>query len=483
MKHIKKVFAFALTLVMAFALALPAFAEGDPSITINSTADSGETGSETTVYTYWKILDADIDTDVTVSSETGDNSTPTTGVVAYFVTTEAAKTAIENTGLFNVTRVGTTNKWYVELKDKGTTADDIITKLSELGDEGLTTAFGEPKTMTSDGESASSGTVDAGYYYIKSSLGNKIAVQTLSPVTINEKNDYPTTTKTVAKEVENAQIGDEITYTLEVVVPTTANDAVVLTDTMDAALTFKSIDSVKAGDDGVTYTTTPETLNAENVTSNGNSFVITFSAETIKTCQGKTITITYTAVLNNKAVVGTPVKNSEKIKYGNNYESVAKEVSTNTYSFDFDKVDGNSTETKLTGAEFQLTLDGSTPINLIEVEAGKTYRVAMSEDTATPITTITSIGETITINGLDSDVTYKLVETKSPTSYNKLDDPIEVKANNSVFAHQDIRNYKGTELPSTGGIGTTIFYIVGGIMVVGAVVMLLAKRRAASTEE
>ena len=83
----------------------------------------------------------------------------------------------------------------------------------------------------------------------------------------------------------------------------------------------------------------------------------------------------------------------------------------------------------------------------------------------------------MTINGLDTDVTYELHENKAPTGYNVLPSSVEVKAGETGFVHQDIENNKGSVLPSTGGMGTTIFYVVGGILVVGAAVLLISKRR------
>ncbi len=240
-------------------------------------------------------------------------------------------------------------------------------------------------------------------------------------------------------------------------------------------------------------------MTAANVTNNSNTFRIKFDKDKVVANRGKTITITYTAVLNNKAVVGTADKNTVTLKYGNNYTSKPKETETNTYSFTFDKVDGDDSDTKLTGAQFKLTKNSTATkaeevpdgewINLIEVEAGKTYRVAMSEDTATPVTVITTNGNTVTINGLDADTTYYLWETKAPTGYNVLTSAVEVKAASSTsgegdaavtttaFAHQDIQNNKGAELPSTGGIGTTIFYVIGGLLVVGAGVVLVSRKK------
>ena len=253
---------------------------------------------------------------------------------------------------------------------------------------------------------------------------------------------------------------------------------------MDAGLTFKAIDSVKAGEDDVPYTLTPTTPAAAD-----KEFTITFAKDTVIANKGKTITIEYTAILNKDAVVETGIPNDLVLEYGNNYKSVVKTVETKTYKFQFDKVDGadtGETKTKLVGAEFELQLN-ETAINLVEVEAGKTYRIATTEDTTTTTKIVTN-GNTITINGLDSDVTYSLKETKAPTGYNLLEEPVEVKATETegegedavttfVFEKIDVENNKGSVLPSTGGIGTTIFYILGSILVIGAGVLLVTKRR------
>ena len=92
-----------------------------------------------------------------------------------------------------------------------------------------------------------------------------------------------------------------------------------------------------------------------------------------------------------------------------------------------------------------------------------------------------------TIAGLDAD-TYYLTETAAPAGYNKLAGPVTVVigengvVNATTEASQGVDEVKvlnqtGTELPSTGGIGTTIFYVVGGVLVVGAVALLIVRRR------
>ncbi len=478
MKRARYLLAFLAAAILAFALAGTALAAdppSTPSITIETTSTTGEAAIDTTAYTWYRILEADIEED---PSQSGPDQSG--GKVAYYVDTQDKVDALVSTGLFNISQVGNTNKWYVELKDSTTSAATIAEKFADMDLSAFATG-----TFHQDnpGGTATTGSVDPGYYYVTSTAGTNAFIQTLKAVTIDEKNTFPPVTKTVDSTDANAEIGDEITFTMTVQIPTTANDTIVLTDTMDNGLSFKSIGSVKNSDN----TDVAYTLDPSAPTTSDKTFTITFTAETVEANKGKTITITYTAVLNNNAVVGDAGnKNTVVLEYGDHYKSLPKEAITKTYSFDFDKVDGADTSKKLTGAKFKLTRTNSTegdPIELIEVEAGKTYRIAMSEDTDTPVTEITTNGNTVTINGLDTDVTYYLVETEAPTSYNKLANPVEVKAKDNAFAHQDIKNNKGSVLPSTGGIGTTILYIIGGILIVGAVVFLVARRRAAKAEE
>lgn len=462
--------ALVLAAVMVMAMGMTAFAAdtpSTPSITIHTTSDTGEGQSDTTTYTWYRIFEADIETDPTQSG-----AAQSGGAVAYYVTTQERATEIEGTGLFNVTRVGTENKWYVELKDKEqTSAETIAAEFAEMDLSKFETGTFAQSAVAG---SVNSGTVNPGYYYITSTAGTNVVIQTLKAVEIDEKNTFPTVTKAVDDTDANAQIGDDINYILNVVIPTTANSEIVLTDVMTPGLTFKAIDHVKEGETDVAYTLDPATADA--ITANNNTFTITLSAATVAANKGKTIEIKYTAVLNNKAVVGTPEKNQVTLDYGEHYTSKPKEVETNTYSFDFDKVDGADPTTKLTGAIFELRRDG-TALPLVEIEAGKTYRIATTEDTTTT-TTITTNGNTVTINGLDTDVTtYELHENKAPTGYNVLPSSVEVKAGETGFAHQDIENNKGSVLPSTGGMGTTLFYVVGGILVIGSAVLLISKRR------
>ena len=158
------------------------------------------------------------------------------------------------------------------------------------------------------------------------------------------------------------------------------------------------------------------------------------------------------------------------------------------------------TEKKLAGATFQLSRDeaGAQVIKLVKVD-DTTYRLALPTETDTAVDTITT-GETgeLVINGL-ADGIYYLTETKAPRGYNLLREPVKVKIDHttangkltetSFVADQTqtdtsglvkVENNAGAELPSTGGIGTTVFYVLGSAMALGAVILLVTKKRMAA---
>jgi len=484
MLTMKKLFALMLALALMLTVVC-AFAENEggegqttattstPSITITTTSKAAEAAVDTTSYTWYRILEADIGKDPTINDvyQSG-------GSVSYHTDTQAKATALQGTGLFKVTRVGETNRWYVELNDPNTTGAQIAAALSELD---LSIFPHDTFEQEAVAGTATSGPVDPGYYYVESTAGKNVAVQTLTAVTIVEKNEFPTVEKKVDETDENAQIGDEIMFTIKVKIPSTANDEIKLTDTMTDGLSYKSIDSVKMGGTDV-----GESAYSVEPAADNSSFVLTLpkalveEAATAAESESTKVTeveIVCTAVLNGDAQTDTPEKNQVVLDYGEHYTTKPKEAEVKTYEFKFNKVDG-TTGDQLAGAEFQFLMNG-TPMKLIEVEAGKEYRIAMPDETGTT-ETITTIGETVRIYGLDTDVqAYSLQETKAPTGgYTILKDPTPVKASDGSFGEIDVENNEGTVLPSTGGSGTMIFYVIGGLLIIGAAVVLVARRKA-----
>ena len=207
-----------------------------------------------------------------------------------------------------------------------------------------------------------------------------------------------------------------------------------------------------------------------------------------------TITVTYSATLNENAVIaGEGNKNETKLKYGDSQETKPSVTNTKTFKMDVfkfytDKNDSN-TEKGLADAVFTLKKDGETnTINFVREKTDETngdvYRVAKKGETGT-VTTITSPKSgKFTIKGLSAG-TYKLEETKQPAGYNKLSGPVTVVIDNDGNVTVDganadpvkVLNKTGTVLPSTGGMGTTMIYLIGGALVLGSGVVLATKRR------
>ena len=146
------------------------------------------------------------------------------------------------------------------------------------------------------------------------------------------------------------------------------------------------------------------------------------------------------------------------------------------------------TEKALAGATFTLSKnsDGSSPIALVS-KGNNVYRVAKTGETGTVTEITTDATGKFTIQGLDAD-TYYLTETAAPAGYNKLAGAVTITigengvVNATAEAPQGvdevkILNQSGTELPSTGGMGTTLFYVLGSVLVVGAVVLLVTRKR------
>lgn len=186
------------------------------------------------------------------------------------------------------------------------------------------------------------------------------------------------------------------------------------------------------------------------------------------------------------------------IQEKNDVPSVKKEVQEDSTSAWGDSntadigqtVNFQTTITAQPGAIFTLskTADGANLIKLVsdgnDATAGDIYRVAKADDANTVTEVTTPASGKFTIKGLDAD-TYYLTETQQPAGYNKLSAPITVvideNGNITVGANNvdevKVENNTGSILPSTGGSGTTLIYILGAILVLGSSVVLITKKR------
>ena len=202
--------------------------------------------------------------------------------------------------------------------------------------------------------------------------------------------------------------------------------------------------------------------------------------------------VEYSAEVTGAAVTNGSANNSAVAYYNTDTEISDGSVTVNNYSFDLKKVDSTDQTKTLAGAtfEFYKDADHKEKISLVATDTEGVYRLADSADSAdseTTVVTSVTTGEsgTITVKGLGNG-TYYVVETKAPDGYNKLTTHQSLSidgANLSGDATVSVVNKRGTELPSTGGMGTTLFYVVGGLLVVGAAVTMVVKKRMTGYED
>lgn len=377
-------------------------------------------------------------------------------------------------------------------------------------------AFAKEKNIEDDGHQTAGKTgvsfssLSLGYYLLDTSLGTLCSLDTTNPAAIlREKNDSPTIEKKVKENDNwdtdsNAKIGDKVEYQVTIHAKKGAENYV-LTDTMDNGLTFNNDIVVKTGTKELALNTdyTVKTKTADSIE---NTFELTFTKTYLDSLTENTtdIVVTYSATINEKAVVaGAANKNTAKLKYGNNSETVPSQTNTYTYKFDLVKIDG-TTKKLLSNVEFKLyeaatgSVDGEYKVSgkpIQFVQTGNTYRVAKDATVEGATDTIvTTDNKKVTIEGLDKKI-YYLSETKPLDGYNKPNGAFSVdltsgnmvttatigkdtvvNATNAEKA-KVIENNTGAVLPSTGGMGTTVFYVVGGGLMAVAVVLLVTKKR------
>lgn len=339
-----------------------------------------------------------------------------------------------------------------------------------------------------------------GYFLMDSSAGVLCSLDTSTPsLEIEEKNGVPTVDKEVKEgddfgSSNDAEIGDTVEFRTTITAYAGAQNYA-LHDTMTAGLTFDSSSVVvKVGDTtltpGTDYTLVTETTD-------GCTFEVKFNQDFLDTITAETsIYVTYSATVNADAVIASDANtNKTRLDYGEGSRTEEDTTTTYTYKFDIIKYTG-TVDTKLAGATFALYRDSehTDAVKLVATGVANTYRVATKDDTTTVTEFTTDDAGQIFIQGLD-EATYYLEEVEAPTGYSKLTSDIVVKItkentvadgyftiyqNGDVVTQVLVENKSGSLLPSTGGMGTTIFYIVGICLVVAACAYFIFRRKAAS---
>ena len=498
MKHARKLASLLLALVMVFALAATAFAQdvtvtgGTGSITISNAA-KGET------YAIYKLFDATVNADGSSIAYTG---TIPASLSTYF-------TADKN-GYISATADATDGENMSEgLKAalKTWTADATAAK-----------------TAKSDGSALNFNELAYGYYVVTTTQGDMlISVDSTKPdATIVDKNSSTpkdlTKTATGTATDKSVSIGDTVTYTVSFKTSnyygagTNAKEILSYTieDTLPAFLTDVTVTSISVNNDAI-----QDQTGATPQFDSNKKIVIKWYDEVNKQFlynNGATITITYTAVVTDQAAIdGAGNTNKVTVTWTTKGDEppvpgeMKKEETIYTYAIALKKV--NDKGVPLPGAIFEFpfyvhTTPGTT--DGAYIYAGENAGEGLTNQITTPADGV------IVVKGVKSG-SYEITEFKAPGGYNKLADPVTVTAvktggtttSKTVYLDENgietnettnttkvevnianiaatavvVVNKAGTELPSTGGMGTTLFYVLGGVLVLAAVVLLVTKKR------
>lgn len=321
--------------------------------------------------------------------------------------------------------------------------------------------------------------LELGYYLVDSSLGALCHLSSTDlKATINEKNFEPSIEKTATTLVEGtAKIGDKVDY--KIVVNVAAGyQKYVVTDKMTAGLTFNNDITIKYYDAAGNEVTGLTGAATDTTASTNYTFKINFSI--VNLANVAKIEITYSATINENAVDNNSSQsNAAKLSFGNNSNTTSSTKTITTYEALFSKVSNKKIDDKnieLNGAEFKLydAKTGGNEIKVVKVREG-VYRVATAEEIENNEVVEFIVGGKVTIKGLAKDTSYYLEETKAPDGYTKLAERYEIKAGTNEVSM--VVNTSGVVLPSTGGIGTTLFVLVGTIMVLSLGIVLVSKYR------
>lgn len=534
MKQIKKMMALALAMVMVLAMGVTVFAATSHSITIKNDNDAISINGKT--YSAYKLFDSTQNSDKTAyayylskSNQFYTTAAAKTIVEKYFTLTDIPG---DSTKVSAVAKTGF---------DPRTFADEIEGVLENLAADYTSPAATNEQAVISlpDDEAGQgyyivTGTAKASDQNTtagKEDVTSAVIVTNEDPNPVAKpKAGIPTLDKKITGVAEGltkvgdavldsdgvaavAKVGSTVSYEIDSIVPDL---------TGYTTYTYKISDSITAG---LTYVEDSFVLKINNAevdidpvfASDKKSFTLTIPMTTLDDYDaGTDIVLTYDCTVNDSALSYDYENNTANLEYSRNpYDNTEKDTTPDkkTYvidlNIDVDKVAEGVSGKKLDGAEFQLYRMNGSAKEYYKWDATnkKVTWVASGGDT---FTTDTAGKLTQQVRGLDKGE-YYLEETKAPTGYNALAAPVKVtisvnEANNKVtysattdgaaakvdngvvdlataqtsaqpVAVATIVNNAGTQLPSTGGIGTTIFYIVGAILVLGAGILLVTRRR------
>ena len=495
MKLIKKIAAIMFAFMMVVSMSCNVKAADTGEITIDKAVD-GQT------YTIYKLLD--------LESYTPEPGTET-GIYSYK----------PNKDWYNFidTAKDSAGTKYFDINENGYATwkgDKTDSRKAEFAQKALVYAKNKQNGIKGSSLKKEKGTtlsfsgLSLGYYLVESSVGALCSLDTTKPnVTIKEKNGVPTVEKTITdggvratdNKSNSVNIGDTVTFQTIINVKKGAQ-GYVLHDTLSNGLkliskinnlTDSPIMAVAHGTDesGKEFHNNLIKNSEYTITYDDNNFTVTILDSYLKNHEtvDYDIAISYKATLTDAAVIGGEGNtNDTYLKYG--VDSKSTHSTTTTYTFGIPVFKYTDTNTPLPGAQFILSTDSTCQDETKNLkfslnESGK-YRF----NTNGTATLKSQSDGYINIEGLKAG-TYYLKETKAPKGYNLLKNPVTIKIDSEGKIYVDgsttattddvrVQNNSGTLLPSTGGAGTTMIYLVGALLVLGSGVVLASKRKSNS---
>ena len=520
----KKMLSLALALIMALALCVPTFAANDtePKTITIANSIAGETYKAYKVFDLTKAADAVAGVNGSGYAYTIDEDSEFFVAVVKFIDAEGVKADAEKyEGTVGLTLTKSTEgkKWNV-IPAATMNAAAFAEHLNKfvLANKDLTFAASVKATdigatLTVEG---------AGYYFVDSSLGALCALDTADSVTVYEKNAIPTIVKEVKEDstekwgaMADADYAQTVEYRLIVntgtdkaakeenpVQPdssvgnkTGVDEVYTIVDTIPAYLHFNNDIVVKKGDTEVVTN-----YEVTDVVEDENGTVVTIKLDATKDPENTDYYIYYTVK------VGTVEANKGHTNIAVlTYKAQTSQDSATLYTWDlpiYKYTMKNDQKVDLANAKFTLHKEeNDKTLYVVANLEGTVYNFNNWTEDAEEATEFVSpaTGE-FTVRGLDAD-TYILTETEAPAGYNALTAPItvviesnddgseyafalthKIRVNAAAVDRVEVENNTGIELPSTGGVGTTIFYTVGGLMMAAAVVLFVTKKKLAVQE-